>query len=179
MHAVMTRPRVWLPVMGIAIAVLLDLVGRHQSATVLQDSPPFVPPAVLLSESLNAPASLLLGTMALLAHSIHIEQSFSRTPIPRMVFYGGVGLLWFFVSLEVGLRRTKTLSPRYRVISASAAVAVAMALASFGVAAWRQDQVALTLGCAPWSAVLTLFYSADLAHFTVSLSNRDDKLGNC
>lgn len=80
-----------------------------------------------------------------------------------MILLGGIALLWFVVGLEVDLRLTKTLAARHRVVAASVAIVVIAALVWLGVAGWsRQEQFALTIGCAVWSAALTLFYCTDL-----------------
>jgi hypothetical protein len=162
---VFTRAKVLLPAFGIAVALILGIVASQQRATGLQDSQPFVAPARRLCESINAPATLWLGGLVLLAHSIHLDLSWPP-PIPEILFLGGIALLWFVVGLEVELRLTKTPSAMHRVVAASVAIAVAVALVPVGVAAW-QEQVALSIGCAVWSAALTLFYCTDLARLVV------------
>lgn len=179
MHGPITRTKLWLPVFGVAIAVILNMIGRYQAPTVVQDFPPAVAPAISLCASINAPATLLLGTAFLVAHSIHAEEGFSRALIPHLLFYGGVALLWLFVGFEIDLRRTNVPSPKHRVIVASAAITVATALASFGFPAWRQGYIALTMGNAIWSAALSLFYIADVIRLAVSLSKRDRDSANC
>ncbi|MGA9509810.1 MAG: hypothetical protein WBV55_14440 [Candidatus Sulfotelmatobacter sp.] len=158
-----TRAKVLLPVSGIAVALLFGIVASLQRPTALQDNSPFVAPAIELCEAINAPATLLLGGLLLLAHSIHFELEFSRTPIPQIFFLVAVALLWFVMGLEVDQRLTKMSLAGHRVAAASVAIAVVVALVWFGVAAWRQEQATLTLGCAAWSTALALFYCIDLA----------------
>lgn len=150
-----------LPVSGIAVAFILRMVATLQRPTGLQDSQPFVAPAMRLCESINAPAMLLLGALILPAHAIHAEVFLSISALETL-FLCGVALLWFVVGLVVDLRTTKTVSARHRRVAASAAVVVIVALVWLGVAAYRQEQVALTMGCAAWSAALALFSCIDL-----------------
>ena len=164
----LTRVKALLPVSGIVVALILLMVGSKEVPSVRQDFPPWVAPATGLCESINAPATLLLGGLMLLAHSLHFEQTFSRAPIPQMIFLGGVALLWFVVSIEVKQRLTKTPSTTYRLVAAGLATAVVVALVPLGIEAWRQEQAALALGCVAWSAVLTVFYGTDLARLALS-----------
>jgi hypothetical protein len=131
-HVVFTRAKVLLPLSGIAVALLLGVVGSRQRPTGLQDDSPFVAPAIGVCEAINDPATLLLGALLLfLAHSIHFELGFSRTPIPQIFFLGAVALLWFAIGIEVDLRLTKKTLAGHRVVAASVAIAVIVALAWF------------------------------------------------
>ena len=166
----LTTVKVLLPVAQIVVAVILVTLGSKQVPTVVQDSPPFVAPATKLCESINTPATLLVGGLMILAHSSHLEQSLSQTPIPHTVFWGGVALLWFIVGLEGELLLKKRSSARHRLVAACMAITLAVATALFGVTAWQQGEVALTIGFATWSSVLILFYGTDLIRLAVPRS---------
>lgn len=157
-----TRAKALLPVLGITVALILRIVASQERQTGLQDSPPSIAPAMAFCESLNAPATLLLGALLLLIHTVHVYEILSSRAILEMLFHGGVALLWFVVGLEVDLRTTRSVSARHRGFAASIAVVVIVALVWLGVAAYRQEQVALTMGCAAWSAALALFSCTDM-----------------
>jgi len=94
---VSTKARVLLPGFAIFVAVILAIVANQQRPTGLQDSLPFVPPAMEWCEAINAPATFLPGALLLVADSTHFEQGFSRRPIPQILFLGGShcsGSLW-------------------------------------------------------------------------------------
>jgi hypothetical protein len=164
----LTRPKVMLPLSGVVVSLTLLIVGSKQVPTVLQDSPPFVAPATQLCSSINAPASLVLAGLVTLAESFHFEQIFLGTPRFQIAFLVVAAVLWFVVGLEVELRLTKAPSAKHRLLAASVAASVASVLMACGVAAWHQDQVMLSIGCAAWSAGLILFYGVDLTRLTIS-----------
>jgi hypothetical protein len=166
----LNRPKVLLPLAGSVVSLTVLIAGSKQVPTVLQNSPPFVPLATQLCSSINAPASLLLAGLVTLAESFHFGKIFLGTPRFQIAFAVVVAVLWFVVGLEVELRLTRTPSTTHRLVAALLAATLLVALVPFGVAAWRQGQVALSIGCAAWSAVVTLLYGVDLTRLAVSRS---------
>jgi len=160
--------RLLLPSAGVAVALVLLILGSKEAPTVQQDFPPFVAPAIGVCEGINAPATVLLGGLMLLMHSIHLEQALSRLPIPQIVPLTAVALLWFVVAIEVDLRLAKRVSAAHRVAAAGLALAITVVLVPFGIETWRQGQTALAFGCGAWSAVLTFFYTIDLIRLAAS-----------
>jgi hypothetical protein len=155
------RPTVVLPIIQTLLAIGLLLIGSHQEPTVVQDSPPFVPPAVKICEGLNAPASLLaFGVVSLLSKTKLL--GFPQRNVWDVAFLVSIALIWFTVGREFETRQDTLVSRRLRLLLDCCGIAAAILLAWFGVEAWHQDELALAIGGGIWFLALTLFYGIRL-----------------
>jgi len=158
----MTRSKlkVILPAVQVLAAIVLLALGSHEVPSVMQDSPPFVPPAVKLCEAINAPAVLAEVGLAVFFQRVHLNPGLSRI-ISDTCLLGSVALLWFLVAVTVDLHLRTFVTPA-RVLTDCIAMLLGVALALFAVAASRQEETLLMVGSATWSTALTLASGADL-----------------
>jgi hypothetical protein len=153
--------------MQLLLALILLKIGRQQKPLVLQDYPPYVGPAIKLSQAINAPATALEGGLVWLVHQIGINPGSYRN-IWNGFYFIAVFLLWLLVGLEVRHKFTTFLR---RPLWAGSILAVGFLFAILAVIIWQLNETIIAVGFGAWSIALIAVYGSRLIRFSACVSS--------